>query len=166
MQLYQENLDNFLDVAQKLKIEGLIEGEKAKKEFEETTTEPTETSNFTKSEWHESIENSDSKAVAKSDIMEPKPGRSKYDEYEKSVSLVNQDYSKEELAKIVDDLIIKNGNMTVCKSCGKTSKWSQQMRQHVEIHIEGLSFPCPHCEYTFRSRNILKCHIQRSHKNC
>ena len=44
VQLYQENLDNFLDVAQKLKIEGLIEGEKAKEEFEEVTTEPTETS--------------------------------------------------------------------------------------------------------------------------
>ena len=149
--LYQDDLDVFLDVAQKLKIEGLLGGQN---EQEHSDTEKFEIK-----------EDTDSHIIVKNEVVESTQRRTKYGEYEKSVFLGDKEYSKEELAKIVDDLIIKEGNLTVCKSCGKTSKWSQQMRQHVEIHIDGLSFPCPNCEYTFRSRNILKCHKQTVHKN-
>ena len=78
---------------------------------------------------------------------------------------MNQDYSKEELAKVVDDLLVKEGIMYVCKSCGRSAKWVSDMRKHVEIHIEGLSFPCPHCDKTFRSRYVLKGHKKSHHTN-
>ena len=157
--LYQDDLDVFLDVAQKLKIEGLLGGQNDQDPSSDTEKLKTnEDMSFKTNE-------TDSNIIVKNEVVESNARRTKYDEYQKSVSLGDKEYSKEELAKIVDDLIIKEGNLTVCKSCGKTSKWSQQMRQHVEIHIDGLSFPCPNCEYTFRSRNILKCHKQSSHKN-
>ena len=158
--LYQDDLDNFLDVAQKLRIEGLIgeQNEQNNSYKEKFETNDGMFYNYDTSE-------TDSNIIVKNEGVESNPRKTKYDEHEKSVSLGDKDYSKEELAKVVDDLIITEGNLTVCKSCGKTSKWRHQMRQHVEIHIEGLSFPCPQCDHTFRSRNILKCHNQRFHKN-
>ena len=161
VQLYQDNLDDFLDVAHKLKIEGLIEGKNVKDEFVDAEAETF----HQEQKWGQSDENTDSNIVAKNDIVF-KPRKTKYDEYEKTVSLVDQEYSKEDLAKVIDDLIIKDGGMSICKSCGKSSKWNKQIKHHVEMHIEGLSLPCPHCEQTFRSRNILKCHKQTFHKKC
>ena len=158
VQFEQDNLDNFLNVAQKLKIEGLTEGQKKEKYLqEEYSKDEIETAFYTTE-----TESSESNILVENDCSEYR--RTRYDEYEKSVSLVNQNYSKKELTKIVDELVLKDGSMSVCKSCGKTSSRSSDMRKHVEIHIEGLSFPCPICNNTFRSINILKCHTQRFHE--
>ena len=158
VQFEQDNLDNFLNVAQKLKIEGLTEGQKKEKYLqEEYSKDEIETAFYTTE-----TETSESNILVENDCSEYR--RKRYDEYEKSVSLVNQNYSKKELTKIVDELVLKDGSMSVCKSCGKTSSRSSDMRKHVEIHIEGLSFPCPICNNTFRSINILKCHTQRFHE--
>ena len=160
VQLYQDNLEDFLDVAQKLKIEGLNEGQTEEKYLqEEYRKDEMETTYCTTKN-----ESSDSNILIENEGSEYIPRRKRYDEYEKSVSLVNQDYSKEELTKIVDELLLKDDGMSVCKSCGKTSSRSSDMRKHVEIHIEGLSFPCPSCNNTFRSRIILNNHTQRFHK--
>ena len=160
VQLYQDNLEDFLDVVQKLKIEGLNEGQTEEKYLqEEYRKDEMETTYCTTKN-----ESSDSNILIENEGSEYIPRRKRYDEYEKSVSLVNQDYSKEELTKIVDELLLKDDGMSVCKSCGKTSSRSSDMRKHVEIHIEGLSFPCPICNNTFRSINILKCHTQRFHE--
>ena len=156
IQLYQDHLDNFLDIAQKLKIEGLIRRQNDQKHQSE---------DFAKNDEVDINESSDSKFV-KSEGLETITIKTKYEEYTKAVSLVEQDYSKEELAKIVDDLFFKNNNVFICKSCGKTTNRVGDMRKHVEIHIEGLSFPCAVCENTFRSRNILQKHLQRVHRKC
>ena len=67
----------------------------------------------------------------------------------------------------VDELVEKTGEGWRCKQCGKISKsntGSSDIRRHAEIHIEGLSFNCHHCEKTFRSRDLLKAHRYRHHK--
>ena len=38
------------------------------------------------------------------------------------------------------------------------------MVEHVEIHIEGLSFPCPTCSRTVKTRNALRKHKQIHHQ--
>ena len=38
------------------------------------------------------------------------------------------------------------------------------LKNHIETHLEGLSFPCQLCEKTFRSRNALSIHKTRYHK--
>ena len=156
VQLHQDSLDNFLDVAQKLRIQGLTEGQKNEnQDLEEKLIGEVEMA-------YPTNERNDSNIILKNEDIESR-GRTKYDDYDKTVSFANQDYSQQELTKAVDDLILREGGMSVCQSCGKTAKSSSQMRKHVEIHIEGLSFPCPNCNDTFRSRNILKCHKQRFH---
>ena len=53
-----------------------------------------------------------------------------------------------------------------CQICGKNSgKWLTHIKNHVETHLEGLSFNCPMCEKTFRSRNALSIHKHRHHKD-
>ena len=58
-----------------------------------------------------------------------------------------------------DDLMERTENgWWMCKPCGKTMKVSSDLRRHVEIHIEGLSFDCQLCDKTFRSRIALNNH--------
>ena len=69
----------------------------------------------------------------------------------------------EDLKAVVDELFEKNGEQFICKTCGKVSNRNSDIRKHVEIHIEGLSFECQFCLQSFRSRVILKQH-KRIHK--
>ena len=84
---------------------------------------------------------------------------------EKEFSDVAQQGSNvyEEAKKAVDQLVMKEGNSWVCKTCGKSAKYNTQIRKHAEIHIEGLSFPCQICGDTFRSRTLLKHHKSGKH---
>ena len=61
-----------------------------------------------------------------------------------------------------------DGNMK-CTICGKeaiggkkSARWNLQ--NHVETHLEGLSFPCQLCGKTFRSQNAFNVHKSRSHR--
>ena len=51
-----------------------------------------------------------------------------------------------------------------CTVCDKTTKHRNDMKRHIETHIDGLSFPCSKCDKTFRSRNNLYKHKFRYHK--
>ena len=47
---------------------------------------------------------------------------------------------------------------TACKVCGKEGNWTA-IRDHIEAHhIEGVQLPCNSCEKTFRSRTSLRQH--------
>ena len=59
-----------------------------------------------------------------------------------------------------------------CKVCGKLSSGKahfairlKDMKRHIETHIEGLSYQCPVCDNTFRSKDSLKSHKYKAHKN-
>ena len=151
VQIYQEEMDNFLEVAQKLKIEGLIVGR-------------TEAEEYVKKEENILIEtayNQNHNAIP--NFNEPKENQSKV--LERSLSVVGQNTSREEAAKAVDELIVKNNDgIWECKACGKTTKQksNSQIRLHAESHIEGLSFPCLQCNRSFRSRYSLAQHKHRT----
>ena len=49
-----------------------------------------------------------------------------------------------------------------CTLCGKVEKrYLSHLKNHIETHLEGLSFPCQLCGKTFRSRNALSIHKTR-----
>merc|ERR1712126_242738 len=134
VQLYQDDLDKFLEIANKLKIEGLInESQDLKQEDEAKIESPDNLNNKNMVIRNVAVNNYENEQRR---IFDRKKSN-----YEISVA-VNQNYSAEELAQVVNDLIIKDGDMWICKTCGKTTKWNTQMKQHVELHIEGLSIPC------------------------
>ena len=73
----------------------------------------------------------------------------------------------EEIDEKISEYIVRgeDGNYS-CGYCGKSGdKWKNNMRNHVETHMEGLSFPCQSCDKTFRSRNSLSFHKSKYHRS-
>jgi len=46
----------------------------------------------------------------------------------------------------IDKLIDYEGELWICKICARTAKQVGQIRQHAEIHMTNLSFPCQECD--------------------
>ena len=148
IQIYQDQLDQFLNIAQRFQLEGLMQGN------EETSPEPDKFENAVES-------SNDNKKFA------PKVGMEN-DNHIKSQKIITVESVNfeniEELDHKINDMIEKvDGTMRRrCIPCGKLSRGSSDAKEHAETHIEGLSFPCQYCEKTFRSRVSLKMHIIRS----
>ena len=155
IQIFQDDLDRFLNVAQRLKLEGLISDPEAEQE-EETNIKETENRNINKETNFQ--DNSSYRTKTKAEA------------HERMITKVNTDINPENISEIDDQIeqnIIKNLDGTYsCQICGKNSgKWKTHIRNHIETHLEGLSFNCPMCVKTFRSRPSLAMHKSRDHRN-
>ena len=64
------------------------------------------------------------------------------------------------MAKI-DSIIVKRADGYSCTNCEYTSKHMGHMREHVEKHIEGLEYPCNSCDRVLRSSLSLRNHNRR-----
>ena len=65
----------------------------------------------------------------------------------------------EELEKKMDQMMKSEGAKKFqCLTCGKISSKRSHMREHIEIHFEGLNFPCHICDKPFTSRASLRNH--------
>ena len=58
-------------------------------------------------------------------------------------------------------------NSITCKTCGYTlvPEKMNRMKEHIEIHIDGLEFNCGLCDQAFQTRRNLRRHIMSLHKN-
>ena len=66
----------------------------------------------------------------------------------------------------IDSLISSSGGgELVCLVCGKRSTVKQNMRNHVETHLEGVSFNCDICMKQYKTRNSLNVHKSLHHTN-
>ena len=164
--IYQENLDSFLVIAEELKLKGLTGGSSPELKSEENytpqpiikqtkRTQPKEMEMFPKKEF-----------PSETFIYESETFN------ERSVALQNEIFAgglKELDEKIRSMWVLtkKDGASTyVCQVCGKEGRVPSQIRDHIEAHhIEGVSHPCNFCEKTFRSRGVLGMHKHRHHKS-
>ena len=146
VQLFQEELDHFLSVAEKLKIDGLTGSKMGQ--------EPT----YKAENIAEDDENTNTEKASKTDSKVWNERK-----YEKTVVVANST-SFEETKQVVDQMILKDGDSWLCKTCNKTAKSNCQIRRHAEIHINGLSFPCHICGKIFRTRDVLSSHKVNFHK--
>ena len=90
-----------------------------------------------------------------------------------TLSLNTNDMSEID-AKINENLeVLDDGNFR-CRICGKDTTGNlktpkrvlkQNMKGHIETHIEGLSYPCQLCGKEFRSKNSFSVHRTLKHKN-
>ena len=69
-----------------------------------------------------------------------------------------------EVDEKTEQLMEKIDGIFHCKACVYTSRNRIHMKEHVERHIDGLSYPCQFCDKTFRSRNSLRRHLYNFHK--
>ena len=155
LQIYQHDLDRFLGIAERLKLEGLIGG------------------NQNMDEDDDKAGNIPEKNVAKPDCTLPETTR--VNERQKNVNIATAEKlvisvqsseisSLEELDRKVEESYSKDSNgFFACHYCGKSFKLRGNIKAHVETHFEGLSFPCKFCDATLRSRNSFRLHNKRQH---
>ena len=74
-------------------------------------------------------------------------------------------HNPEEVNQKINELLVKELDLYRCAICGKLSKDSSNMRRHVEVHIDGLSYQCNLCDKTFRSGHSFSMHRYRCSKS-
>jgi len=169
VQIYQEQLDRFLVVAQRLKLEGLISQDEEQEIKVNETTEIYVENNF----------ETDKKSVTTPTRMKNIKSETPQSERRRPRQSVSSslavagsfsDLNTAEIDQKIEEHLVRTEDGTYsCGFCGKAGNptlksWNQRqnMRNHVETHMEGLSFPCQSCDKTFRSRNAASAHKSRN----
>merc|ERR1719300_1343317 len=153
VQIFQENIEKFLDIAEKLKIDGLLSSDSNTEQTEDLFKQPME---MTKNEIAQKFEKSNEEITV---------GDSSIATYH--TNSLNASSSVEEIEQRVTENLGKNENGDyTCNLCGKVGgKLIRNMKNHIETHLEGISFSCSICGKQFRSRNAQNIHMTRNHKN-
>ena len=163
--LYQEQLDGFLESAQKLEISGLMGDSQSSQDKQECGLEDINNSLHTfKEEYHKSQEHL--MVNTHEDVGTPRQKR----EFTKSISENRPNYdvtglNSEEISVKMKSMYQKIDGVWTCNECGKTSNGkSSDMRLHVETHLDGLCYSCNLCHKEFRSKNSFKFHKNHYHQ--
>ena len=162
VQVYQEELDGFIEAAQKLRIEGLRK--------DQENLDPGEGDFKIKADHENSIynESSDESYVVDVDDVENfKKSKTPKRKPTNSRTMIpaGGSFTTPELEQKIEKLTLKIDGVYTCGNCGKTAKDKTHLTRHIETHIEGLEYNCPHCGKVCRSRNGLTSHVGRHHRN-
>ena len=137
VQIYQEYLDRFLNIANKFKLDaGLLASEESSMEYK---TE----------------EQIDNDMIITQEQQNPPPIKVVR---ERSRKVVYQSVNQ------FEELVVKENNTYRCTVCQKTMSHKTNMKNHLEVHLTGLSYNCQLCEMTFRSNNLFSVHKTKYHK--
>ena len=157
--VYQENLDSFLAIAEELQLKGL-QGSKDENELNyganlnalDTRTATQESKSTILKEQMDEVRKEEDNALA----IPSSGDLQQLDETVKSMMETSQNK-------------FQNGNRQLqgkqCKVCGKEGRATDIMRHIETYHLEGVSIPCNHCDKVFRSRNALSHHVSRHHRH-
>jgi len=156
--VFEENLDNFLALAEELKLKGLSgsspldpKPKESKKEdlFSAETMVPTNYQGVSLAQEEAAVEEGSQGVVA-------------LPSYTFTGEMQELD-AKIKSMMAPSENMIQNGKSGqtrahVCTVCGKEGL-GRNIKDHIEAnHIDGVSIPCNFCEKTFRSRNNLRLH--------
>ena len=169
--VFQEDLDRFLSIAEEFQLKGLTSGSLSEKEPDPQKS--INQSDFTVPH-HGSEENQlkhkQETRVASMDYKKqsdnPSSGTVAVMDYYESECKVYMNNDLKELDEKIESMIEKQDNKWTCKVCGKkATQGKSDIRNHIEgKHIEGVSHPCKHCDKTFRSRHSVVNHVYKFHK--
>ena len=146
VQIFQEDVNRFFSLAQRLKIEGLVGNDND--DGQPDSNETVDRELFPKEEVDDSPSQQSKEMEAADKVMIPVSS----EDASEVESTVNQHIEK------------VTAGVWQCKLCGKTAKSSQNMKYHIATHLEGFSYQCQLCEKTFKTRESLRLHKYRSHK--
>ena len=158
--VYQENIDSFLAIAEELQLKDLVgkndekvkhfvDDEKPESQMPKPITKPS-ISNGPKNTFKNANVTETNNTVALSghfsgDLEEP-------EERVRSMMEKSQNNYANGLQKA-----------HICKVCGKEGA-GNAIKDHIEAnHLEGIVLPCNKCEKTFRCRNSFRKHMQKDH---
>ena len=138
--VYQEDLERFLQIAHKLQLQGLLSKEEHEQE--------------------EKIEVIDKPTIFEAGIVESVNNHLTGQTKEKKIVTMNsKDFQTiEELDVYIEQQIVKTDGVFKCNICNRTSNRISNIKEHIELHIDGLSFECSFCGKTMSSRHCLRNH--------
>ena len=145
----EDKLDRFLTIAQRFQLEGLISDGSTEYQTEQERT--AYTSGVIQQQKAEPF-------LSEIEVVEDKL---KTPVGKEQIIVSSEDFhSIEELDERLKDhvLRVEGTKKYECTICNKLSKDITDAKRHVEVHFDGLCFPCQTCGKTFRSRNALKKH--------
>ena len=156
--LFQEQLDSFLESAQKLEIEGLI-GQKG-------MADETRYENKVYQEEEHAFPADETKHLARmNDSEEVIPRRQYRRPTNSDASRIDvTTLTSEEIDKKKKELHQKIDGVWTCMVCDYTSTICTNIRKHVEKHMDGLSYNCNLCNKDFRCISSLNNHKFIVHK--
>ena len=162
--VFQENLDSFLAIAEELKLKGLMgQTDASEDKFQELYISPLLMQTQIKKVAKQSQQTTNFASVSTSQKMLNVDKKFEHSlAIPKSVSVDVQVKSMMEKSQNM----IPHGNFQtrsfICKVCGKEGK-RQTIKDHIEAHhLEGINLPCNTCEKIFRSRASLRMHNCKS----
>ena len=158
--VYQENLDSFLVLAEELQLKGL--GKKQTAEDGRVPSKPTKqksqpTSVNCRSVTEQCSVNKD--VFSENGLLQATSEKAlipteTLDQQVKSMMTFSENAAP-----------YGRGRARICKVCGKEGSCAQVLN-HIEAHhIAGISIPCGHCGQVFRTRGALTTHKSRHHIN-
>ena len=161
--IFQEDLDGFLAIAEELGLKGLtgVSTEEYMK-HEETENRVQKLQNVkSKEEIKLSADGVSINNVPEYNFEEPSnPLR--------SMVVANESVDYKELDEQIMTMMEKREGIWTCKVCCKTDdKLNKKIniQQHVEsLHVEGGAHPCNHCGKILRSRHTLRTHMKIHNK--
>ena len=160
VKIFQDDLDRFLAVAQRYKIQGLIsqDSEDQPPQHDGAITEETRAEDSVLNKRNQlgpiKTENNE-----KSKQKKFTPPNSNGTQVVQATSNIND--AEDQINQYMDKL--GPGNF-VCKICGKTATMSGHIKNHIETHLEGISYSCTICSKSFRSKNSVNKHKSLYHK--
>ena len=160
--VFQENLDSFLAIAEELQLKGLM-GSKNDDDVDQKKPPKMATPKSGEREIPvhkigESVRKSSGHPLANvnGDIMA--------NDYNSGTVALATNFQKtfQELDEKVNSMMLRPGNKNShgqpiyqCSLCGKEAK-NANLKYHIEAnHLEGVAIPCNFCPDTFRSRKVL-----------
>ena len=157
VQIYQECLDRFLLIAQRFKLNGLL------------ANQSKENSQDTVNQKYEQVTQDNSAEVPETKIAIEKTYKENQISFNRSVSIPESSTMEDVRKKVLEYLEKCDNGQTRCKVCGKIMTGTgtnpvQNMKKHIETHLEGISFSCTKCGKQFRSSNSLSVHNTNFHR--
>ena len=153
--LFQHQLDSFLESAQQLEIDGLIGQERIKQET------------------HKNVEQAEQKVFHADEVVEiysEEVDTSRQNSVPSTSDLTMIDVKSltfREIQQKIKELYKRVDEWWICMACDyrTRSKVSSNIKKHVEIHFDGLSYSCNQCNKEYRSSNSLYLHRHNVHKS-
>ena len=163
--IYQENLENFLAIAEEFQLKGLTgsNDQFGSNGAEQLKPKENVSANNLMSISRQQMNSVKAEALSKTAsnaLVTPTTSVLSPDMQEPEETLKTMMETGE---RITQDG--KKQRVKVCKVCGKESRDAIDMKRHIEsFHLEGVSIPCDLCNTILRSRTALRFHVSRNHK--
>ena len=163
LKIYHEELDRFLNVARKFELEGLlVSGTEDNDLNTELRNEEILVASKDKFDPQEN-EIFNTMEIINDQKFKPVQNTNQLDlSFKSNMIMESPEFqSIEELDEAISNKYKKTSGGYQCSICNKIQKYSSHMKEHVELHFDGLLFQCKICEKKHKSRNVLRQHLYR-----